>query len=66
MTLAMTASCVSCTTGSKRFGEHARTVQRYDAEDEDDGERHDHHGVDFQAGRLIRVEPCKIQSAAVM
>jgi hypothetical protein len=34
------------------------TVKRNNAEDEDNGQGHDHDGVDLESGRLIGVEPC--------
>lgn len=33
------------------------TVQGNNAEDEDNGQGHDHNGVDLESGRLIGVQP---------
>lgn len=36
-----------------------RTVERNDTEDEDDGQGHDHDGVDLEPRGLVGVQPCK-------
>lgn len=48
-----------CMLGIDSRQKHAivRTVKSDNAKDEDNGQGHDHHGVDLESGRLIGVEP---------
>jgi hypothetical protein len=57
MTFAMTTGGCQWVGREGRKGERGLTVQRDDAEDEDDGQRHHDDRVDFQPGGLVRVEP---------
>ena len=57
MTFAMTTGGYQWVGREGRKWEKGLTVQRDDAEDEDDGQRHHDDRVDFQPGGLVRVEP---------
>ena len=57
MTFAMTTGGCQWVGRERRKWERGLTVQRDDAEDEDDGQRHHDDRVDFQPGGLVRVEP---------
>jgi hypothetical protein len=53
MTLAMTKEMLEAV--YRRNRARQRTVESYNAEDEDDGKRHDDDGVDLEPRRLISV-----------
>ena len=57
MTFAMTTGGCQWVGRERRKWERGLTVQRDDAEDEDDGQRHHDDRVDLQPGGLVRVEP---------
>ena len=56
MTLAMTVEGVRVSRGLGSTREELCTVQSDDAENEDDGQRHDDDGVDLEARRLVSVQ----------